>query len=310
MRLVRDGASMSILIVGGSGRVGGEVALALSSRGLKVSALLRKGLAHPRSTELTGAGVNVAEGDLCEAESLRKAVKGVKTVICSATSMPSGANDGLRRVDHEGTLALIEAAEREGVGKFIYVSYSGNLRFDSPLEIAKRDCEDRLARSKMQTVILRPSMFMEVWLSPMLGFDPAHGSARVYGAGTGMVSYISSSNVAEFAVETATRATSERHTVLELGGPEALSQLEAVRIFGEAFGKELKTEFVTVDAIRAQHKSFDSVARTFGALMLAYVEGDVVVNAVETARQYGVRLRTVFEYACKAAAQQPAAMPS
>ena len=298
---------MSILIVGGSGRVGREVALALSSQGLNVDAMLRGGREHPKAAELANAGVKIVEGDLCKKESLRPAVKGVETVICTATSMPSGANDGLRRVDHEGTLALIEAAEREGVKKFIYVSYSGNIRFDSPLEVAKRDCEDQLKRSKMQTVILRPSMFMEVWLSPMLGFDPTSGSARVYGAGKGKTSYISASNVAEIAVAAATRPLSERITILELGGPEALSQLEAVRIFEQAFGKDLKIEDVPVDAIRAQHKSFDPVARTFGALMLAYVEGDEVPNAAEIARKYGVQLRSVAQYAASVAAQQPAA---
>lgn len=297
---------MSILIVGGSGRVGREVALTLSSRRLNVSALLRGGREHPKAAELLNAGVKVIEGDLCEAESLRRAVKGIETVICSATSMPSGANDGLRRVDHEGTLALIEAAEQGGVKKFVYVSYSGNLRFDSLLEVAKRDCEDRLKRSKMQCVILRPSMFMEVWLSPMLGFDPLNGSVRVYGPGMGKVNYISSSTVAEFAVATATRSLAEKCTVLELGGPEALSQLEAVRIFEQTLGKDVKLEEVPVDAIRAQHKSFDPVARAFGALMLGYVDGDEIPTAVETARQYEVRLRSVGEYAASMAAKEPA----
>src|SRR5208282_6367957 len=99
-----------------------------------------------------------------------------ETVICTATSMPAGADDGLRKVDHDGTLSLIEAAERQGVKRFVYVSYSGNSREDSPLETAKRDCENRLLNSKMQAVILRPSYFMDMWLSPALGFDPVNGS--------------------------------------------------------------------------------------------------------------------------------------
>ncbi len=298
---------MSILIVGGSGRVGKEAAVALSGRGLDVSVMLRGGREHPKAAELSDAGVKAVDGDLCKAESLRAAVKGIETVICSATSMPSGANDGLRRVDHEGTLALIEAAEKAGVKKFVYVSYSGKIRFDSLLEVAKRDCEDRLSRSKMQAVILRPSYFMEVWLSPMVGFDPANGSVRLYGPGTEKVSYISASNVADFAVAVATRAIGEKTTTLELGGPEALSQLDAVRIFGDAFGKELKIEDVPVDAIRAQHKAFDPVTRAFGALMLAYANGDEIPDAVGTAQTYNVRLRSVSEYAAGFAGQQAVA---
>ena len=295
---------MSILIVGGSGRVGREAALALSGRGLDVGVLVRGGREHPRAAELAGAGVKIVDGDLCKPESLRTAMKGVETVICSATSMPSGANEGLRRVDHEGTLALIEAAEKTGVKKFVYVSYSGNIRFDSPLEMAKRDCEDQLKRSKTQAVILRPSYFMEVWLSPMVGFDPASGSARVYGPGTAKVSYISASTVADYVVAATTRVMAEKSTILELGGPEALSQLEAVRIFGDAFGKEMQIQDVPVETIRAQHKAFDPVARSFGALMLAYANGDEVPNAAEVARKYEVRLRTVAEYAASMAQQQ------
>src|SRR5436190_12222614 len=56
--------------------------------------------------------------------------------------------------------ALPILAERGGTRKFIYASYSGNLRLDSPLETAKRDCEHRLFQSGMDVVILRPTYFM------------------------------------------------------------------------------------------------------------------------------------------------------
>ena len=145
--------------------------------------------------------------------------------------MPTGANDGLRRVDREGTLALIDAAERAGVGKFVYVSYSGNITEPSPLALAKRGCEARLRESPMQTVILRPSFFAEVWLSPALGFDAVNGKARVYGPGTAKVSYVSAFDVAAFAVAAAARDYTTRSTTLDLGGPEALSQLDVIAIF-------------------------------------------------------------------------------
>ena len=105
--------------------------------------------------------------------------------------MPAGANDGLRRVDHEGTKALIDAAVRQGVKRFVYVSFSGNIRQESPLESAKRACENQLLASELTAVILRPSYFMEVWLSPALGFDATSGSVRIYGSGEAKVSYVS-----------------------------------------------------------------------------------------------------------------------
>jgi uncharacterized protein YbjT (DUF2867 family) len=298
---------MSILVVSGSGRVAKDAALQLSKRGLPVSALMRGGANHPVSAELLEAGVKIVAGDLASPESLRKAVKGFDTVICSATSMPSAANDGIRRVDHDGTLALIDAAEEQGVKRFVYVSYSGNVNLNSPLEKAKRDCEDQLFASRIQAVILRPSYFMEVWLSPMLGFDAANGSARIYGSGERKVSYISSADVADFAVAAATNKFADQNTTLELGGPEALSQLDAVKVFEQQLGNTIKLEHVPVEALRAQYESADPLQRTFGALMLAYAGGDVVRDAAANAQRYGVGLRSVAEYASRVVAANPVA---
>jgi hypothetical protein len=44
----------------------------------------------------------------------------------------------------------------------------------------------------------------------------------------------------------------------------------------------------------------------FGALMLAYAEGDVIAGATTTADEYGIALRTISEYAVSVAAQRAA----
>jgi uncharacterized protein YbjT (DUF2867 family) len=218
-------------------------------------------------------------------------------VVTTATSMPSGANDGLRCVDHDGTLALIDAAASRGVRRFVYTSYSGNIQEDCALSTAKRACETRLLTGPMEAVILRPSYFMEVWLSPALGFDPLGDSARIYGSGEAKGSYISAFDVADFAVVAATKAYPQKNIVLELGGPEPLSQLDALLLFEQALGKEIKAEHVPVEALRAQHQSADPLEKTFSALMLSYAAGDVVQDAVPNARAHGIHLTSVAEYA-------------
>jgi hypothetical protein len=82
-----------------------------------------------------------------------------------------------------------------------------------------------------------------------------------------------------------------------MGGPEPLSQLEAVRIFEEALHKKFKVDHVPTEALQTQHQSSDPLQKTFGALTLAYSKGDVVDGAVSIARQHGVVLRSVAEYA-------------
>lgn len=284
------------LVVGGTGFVGKRISLRLREMGHKVRTVVRGGTARAEAKELIEAGLEVVDGELTKPETLALPCTGIKTVVCTATSMPHGRDDGLRRVDRDGVLALIETAQRVGVKKFVYTSYSGNIREESPLETAKRDCEKRLQASSMQTVILRPSYFMEAWLSPMLGFDPVKGSARIYGSGQSKVSYISAFDVAEFAVAAAVRSASG-HEVLEMGGPEALSQLEVVRIFEGRLHKKLSLDFVFLDALQQQHRSPDPLQKTFAALMLAYAKGDEIHASRANAKRYGIRLRSVADYA-------------
>jgi len=104
---------MSILVVGATGLVGGQVAQKLRRQGESVRALVRGGDAHPKVQPLRAAGMEIVDGDLTVPETLALACRGIATVVTTATSMPTGANDGLRRVDLDGTLALIEANLRE-----------------------------------------------------------------------------------------------------------------------------------------------------------------------------------------------------
>jgi uncharacterized protein YbjT (DUF2867 family) len=284
------------LVVGATGMLGKQVALGLHRAGRKVRAMVRGGAARPEARDLVDAGVEVVDGDLTRPETLAAPCAGIETVISGATSMPHGRDDGLRRVDLEGGLALIEAAERGGVPRFVYVSYSWNIRESSPLETAKRSCENRLLASRMTAVVLRPSYFMQAWLSPALGFDPRQGKARIYGTGEGKVSYIAVRDVVDFAVATTLKV--ERGPVaLEMGGPEALSQLDVVRIFEETLGTKFVLEHVPVEALRAQHASADPLQKTYAALMLGYARGDAIPEAHANAERFGVKLHSVADYA-------------
>jgi len=142
------------LVVGATGQVGGRIARRLLGQGRAVRALLREGSAE-RTAPLLAAGVDAVPGDLRLPRSLVAACEGADTVVCTATTMPHGADDGLRRVDRDGVLALIEAAESAGVRRFVYLSYSGGIDTPSPLHEAKRAAEARLRSSRMETCALR-----------------------------------------------------------------------------------------------------------------------------------------------------------
>lgn len=242
------------------------------------------------------AGASVVDGDLTQAASIARACEGVEAVVCTVTAMPNAGGDALQRIDHDGALGLIREAARAGARRFVYISFSGNIRTDSPLTRAKRACEAELASSGMEYAVLRPSYFMEVWLGPHLGFDAAHARARIYGDGQAKVSYISGADVAAFAAAAATKPGLLRDTV-EIGGPEPVSQLEAVALFEKAMGRRFALEHIPLAALEAQYQSPDPLQKTFAALSISYALGDSVREAGENAARYGIALRSLAAHA-------------
>jgi uncharacterized protein YbjT (DUF2867 family) len=210
----------------------------------------------------------------------------------------------------DGHRSLIDAARAADVEHFVFVSVGSQIPADdNPLVSAKRQVEDYLKRSALTYTILRPTNFMEVWLSPMLGFDPMNGRARIYGTGRNKRSWISLGDVAEFAVRSLDTPAA-RNATIELGGPEALSPLEVVRTFEEVTGRPIQVEHVPEEALRAQRDAATNpLDKTFASLMLATAGSDEI-DMRRTLKDFPIRLRTIREYAqwlvSQSAAPQPA----
>jgi len=293
------------LVIGATGLLGGEICRQLRQAGKPVRALTRATADPVKVERLKRSGATLVQGDLKDRASLDAACRGVATVITTAsTTFSRQAGDSIQTVDLDGQVRLVDAAKAAGVSRFVYVSYSHQINVDCPLTTAKRSVEAHLQQSGMTFTILAPSVFMEVWLSPALGFDPGNGSARVYGSGEAKISYISAFDVAGFAVVAATKEYSDKNTILEIGGPDALSQLQAVLIFEQALGISVQLDSLSEQALQQQHSSSDPLQKTFAALMLGCAKGDVISGARALAEQYGISLRSVMEYAAHLRAQQ------
>jgi len=288
-----------ILVVGATGLVGGQVCARLAASGVGVRALVRATSSPEKVDRLRAQGVDVVEADLRDAASVDAACAGVDAVICTVSSMPfsyePGVND-IQTTDLDGVKNLIDAAARAGVGHFVYTSFSANLDLDFPLGRAKRAVEAHLMNSGIEYTILRPSCFMEVWLSPAVGFDPGNGTVTLYGQGTQPVSYIATADVAAFAVASLT-APAARNAVLELGGPEALSQVQAKAVFEQVLGRPVATQSVPVEALQGQlAAATDPMQQSFTSLMLCVAKGDAI-DMSSLLPQFPVQLTTVKQFA-------------
>jgi len=167
-----------VLVTGASGFVGSAVTKALTEAGFSVRALVRP--TSPRA-HLNGVQVEFAEGDLRNAESVRRAMVGVRHVFHVAADYRLWARHPreITEVNVEGTRTIMTEALRAGVERIVYTSSVATLALNSegrpvdetlPLAeanaigaykrskvAAERLVETMIANDKLPAIIVNPS---------------------------------------------------------------------------------------------------------------------------------------------------------
>lgn len=261
-----------ILVVGGTGDLGGRVVRLLRAQGQEVRCLVRPGT---DDSAVLALGATVVRGDLTEPDTLGPACHGVTTVVATATMIArrfAGARrPTIREADEVGMGSLVAAAESAGVGRFVYLSFPGvESAIGTPMERAKLATEERLRRSALRPVIVRSDAFQEIHLGPAGRFDVAAGRVAVIGKGDSRRRWISTEDVAALVAKVAVEP--DPPPVIEVGGPEALSKNEAVAIVEAVTGRPLKVQHmprpVARLATRLLARRNDALASAFGAGLL------------------------------------------
>jgi NADH dehydrogenase len=148
---------VTVLVVGGTGFVGGHVVHAFRAEDVAVRVLARR----PEKQERFRAwGCELVQGDMTDADSLRKAAEGTDAVV-NLVALPPFANpDAIRRVMEEGTRDLVAAARGAGAKRFILMSALGTSERSkdlAPYYHAKWEEEHEVAGSGIEHTIFRPS---------------------------------------------------------------------------------------------------------------------------------------------------------
>ena len=105
-----------ILVTGATGQQGGAVARELLAKGAKVRAMTRHP-ESPKAIELKKLGAEIVQGDLDDAASLERALKGV----WGAFAVQNTWEAGVEREEEQGK-RFAELAKKAGVHHFVYAS--------------------------------------------------------------------------------------------------------------------------------------------------------------------------------------------
>jgi uncharacterized protein YbjT (DUF2867 family) len=287
-----------ILLVGGTGNLGGRIARHLATHGLAFRALVRP---STDPGELRSLDAEIVRGDLRDATSLRPAVRGIETVISSAHSLDrimAGRRDlTIRDVDRDGYRNLVSTADEAGVQRFVFVSFPGAiLASRTPFADAKLATEQRLRDSRMREVIVRPDAYQEQWLAPERRFDWRGGTVTIFGTGEGRAAFVAMDDVAEAVVRLATHPDPPR--LVDLGGPETMSRNELVAAFEQRLGRPIRRQRLPGAVMRALSVVLRPVHPGLASVMGMSVRSDSRRSVPDdhVLRELGIEPRPISAY--------------
>lgn len=225
---------MKILVAGAGGLLGREIVRGLNQRGIVPDILVysNKELEHIKSP----VGRKLC-CDVTKPSELEGLCKGVDAVISTIGITRLEAEITHMDVDYQGNLNLLNAAKKDGVKKFVFISPAGTDRGckEVPLFQAKYLFEEAMKNSGIEWLIFRSGGFYKDLAD--YGKSGAKGKSYVINGGVNRFTPIAITDLAEIMVED---TLNEKNKVVEVGGPEDLSWVDVCRICSEAMGQKLK----------------------------------------------------------------------
>lgn len=147
----------TILVVGGTGMLGEQVAWQLLREGFEVRLLARD---VERARTLLGPNFEYFAGDVDDSGAIERALEGCTGVHIS---LRGGSDpDEFDRVEHRGTARVAELAVRQGISRLTYLS--GMLVAEDaqiPGDRAKYRAEQAIHQSGVPYTVFKPTYFME-----------------------------------------------------------------------------------------------------------------------------------------------------
>jgi uncharacterized protein YbjT (DUF2867 family) len=229
---------VSVLVIGATGLLGGEVARRLARSGRPVRALARD---PAKAAPLAALGIEIAEGDLEDPVALARAFAGVERVFVASALDP-------RQVELQGN--AVEAARRAGVRHVVKLSGLAT-SLDSAVASGRWHArtEEQIEKSGMAWTHLRPHFFYQ----NLLRAAPFVAGAGVLPctSGRGEIAGVDARDVAECA---AAALAGDLHfgRAYTVTGPEAFSYAGLAERLSRLLGRAIRTLDTAPEAARAR----------------------------------------------------------
>jgi uncharacterized protein YbjT (DUF2867 family) len=270
-----------VLVVGGTGMLGGQVVTELLSRGKRVRALVRP---TSDATGLEQAGAEIARGDMMDPPSLLRAMDGADAVISTAAGYTRHSKGDTDEIDRTGNRNLAEAASRAGVRRFVLTSI---LTCDETPQVPhfwhKKLAEDRLEELGVPFVSLRPGAFLD--MIARMGGDPfAKGRLMWFGSPTIPLTFVLTQDLAGYLAD-AVDAPGVEGQRIDIGWDRPVNIEEIAEISGRLLGRRIRVRTIPAGLINgagAVVGRFNPMVKDMASMMQWFHTGRYVAN---TARQ-------------------------
>ena len=226
---------MQVLVVGGTGTLGRQIARRAIDAGHQVRCMVRK----PRKGAfLQEWGCELTCGDLLDPETIDYALDGIDAVIDAATSRPDDSAS-VYTTDWDGKLNLLRACEKAGVKRYVFLSLlAAEKHLNVPLMDIKFCTERLLADSSFDYTILQGVAFMQGLIGQIA--IPVLENQTVWVSETPTaVAYMNTQDVARFAVAALERPETIRRS-FPVVGPKAWTSEEIVQFCEKSSTKTAK----------------------------------------------------------------------
>jgi len=266
---------MTILVTGSTGRIGTEVINQLARSGATVHALTRS----PEKAPFPD-GVTAVKGDPLDADAMRQALAGVKTLFLLVSNAPDELTQAIN------TLGLARDAGVEGI-VYLSVTRSGDYA-DVSHFIGKYAVERMIEQLDLPATILRPSYFFQ---NDAMLKDPL-SKAGLYASPVGNkgVSMVDVRDIADAAVIELLRrhraATALPRKTYELCGPDALTGPALAGIWADVLDREVRYAGNDLDVFEKNIKANAPAWKAYDmrAMMGRYQSDGAVATALDIAR--------------------------